>query len=84
MAGEEDEAKLLQDAKSLPFGDRLTHKHWKVRSEAYLDVTKEAVWAENTASGVLKEFGERSSSFRALGAAGLSSHSSPPCVVSVD
>lgn len=54
---EEDEAKLLQDAKRLPFEDRLTHKHWKVRSEAYADVTKEAQWAENASSGVLKDFG---------------------------
>lgn len=57
MGSEEDEAKLLQEAKSLPFAERLTHKHWKVRSEAYLDVTKEAVWAENVTGGILKEFG---------------------------
>lgn len=73
MASEEDEAKLLQEAKSLPFCDRLTHKHWKVRSEAYLDVTKEAVWAESTSSGILKEFGARSSHLYYIQARGVAS-----------
>lgn len=34
----EDEAKSLLDAKQLPFADRVAHKNWKVRSEAYDDI----------------------------------------------
>ena len=53
----DDDSALLEQAKALPFGERLTHKHWKARNEAYLEVTKEAVWAENANADLLKEFG---------------------------
>ena len=34
----EDEAKQLADAKKLPWGERVEHKNWKVRSEAFEDL----------------------------------------------
>lgn len=34
----EDEAKALSDAKQMPFPERVAHKHWKVRSEAFDDI----------------------------------------------
>ena len=34
----DDEAKTLSDAKQLPYADRVAHKNWKVRSEAYDDI----------------------------------------------
>ena len=47
VAMTEAEAKddaLIAAAKSLPLPDRLLHAHWRVRSDAYADVVKEAGW----------------------------------------
>ncbi len=34
----EDETRLLQEAKKLPWEDRLAHKNWKLRNDAYIDM----------------------------------------------
>lgn len=34
----DDEGQLLSEAKQLSFSDRVAHKNWKVRSEAYDDI----------------------------------------------
>lgn len=35
----DDEAKVLAQAKALPMSERVAHKNWKVRSEAYDDIS---------------------------------------------
>jgi len=35
---EVDETKLLADAKKLPWDERVGHKNWKVRQDAYVDM----------------------------------------------
>lgn len=34
----DDQAKILEDAKKLPFADRVAHKSWFVRAAAYEDI----------------------------------------------
>ena len=50
---------LIAAAKSLPLSDRLLHSHWRVRSDAYADVVKEAGWAQDGTTQPLRDFGAR-------------------------
>ena len=62
VAMTEAEAKddaLIAAAKSLPLPDRLLHAHWRVRSDAYADVVKEAGWAQDGTTQPLRDFGAR-------------------------
>lgn len=34
----EDDTRLLDEAKKLPWEDRLTHKNWKIRNDGYVDL----------------------------------------------
>lgn len=53
----DDEGKLLDAARKAPWGERLTHKNWKARVEAYADVAKFASTSFDAAHPALKEFG---------------------------
>jgi hypothetical protein len=50
---------IIAAAKSLPLPDRLLHSHWRVRSDAYADVVKEASWAQDGSTQPLRDFGAR-------------------------
>ncbi|KAL8032652.1 hypothetical protein ABFS82_13G110300 [Erythranthe guttata] len=52
----EDE-KLLKEAKKLPWEDRLTHKNWKVRNDANLDLAAVCDSISDPKDGRLREFG---------------------------
>ena len=63
----DDDGAQLAEARSLQLPERLVHKYWKARAEAYLEITKEAVWAADALSSPLKDFGAprfRSAPFR--------------------
>ena len=55
----DEEAKILADAKKLPLADRVEHKNWKVRSEAYEDVRAACERAFSSSDPILDEAGER-------------------------
>ncbi|XP_019170142.1 PREDICTED: protein MOR1-like [Ipomoea nil] len=52
----EDE-KLLKEAKKLPWEDRLTHKNWKVRNDANIDLAELCGSITNPKDPRLREFG---------------------------
>jgi hypothetical protein len=52
-----DDEAVVREAKNLPLPERLVHAHWRVRSDAYADVVKEAGWAQDISTQPLKEFG---------------------------
>ena len=54
--GGDDEA-LVRAAASLPLPERLSHAHWRVRSDACAEVVKEASWASEATTPPLREFG---------------------------
>jgi hypothetical protein len=58
-AGGGDDDALVRSAKTLPLEARLTHANWRVRVDAYADVTQEVGSAENADAPSLKEFGAR-------------------------
>lgn len=53
----EDE-KLLKEAKKLPWEDRLTHKNWKVRNDANIDLAELCGSITDPKDPRLREFGE--------------------------
>lgn len=53
----DDEAKLLAQAKSLPLEDRVSHKNWKVRSEAYEDIVAACDRAASFSDPIFREAG---------------------------
>eukprot|EP00232_Nephroselmis_pyriformis_P008410 CAMPEP_0182876752 /NCGR_PEP_ID=MMETSP0034_2-20130328/14326_1 /TAXON_ID=156128 /ORGANISM="Nephroselmis pyriformis, Strain CCMP717" /LENGTH=510 /DNA_ID=CAMNT_0025009557 /DNA_START=53 /DNA_END=1581 /DNA_ORIENTATION=- len=54
----EDEAQVLAKAKKLSWEDRIAHKNWKVRSDAYTDMAAACQAAMSPSDPVLSEFGE--------------------------
>ncbi len=52
-----DDEAVITAARSLPMPERLSHAHWRVRSDAYADVVKEAGSAQGTLSQPLRDFG---------------------------
>ena len=54
-----EEAKELAEAKNLPLADRAEHKIWKVRSEAFEDVSAACDKAFTSADPVLDGAGKR-------------------------
>lgn len=56
----DEEAKVLEAAKKLPWEERLSHKNWKARVAAYSDVSDIAGKAYDGSNPALKEFGESS------------------------
>jgi cytoskeleton-associated protein 5 len=55
----EDEAQVLAAAKKLPLCERVEHKNWKVRSEAYEDVRAGCERAFSSSDPMLNEAGKR-------------------------
>lgn len=55
----DDESKVLAEAKKLPWGERVEHKNWKVRSEAFEDLQSAYGRAFNSSDPVFQETGER-------------------------
>ena len=53
-----EEEKLLKEAKKLPWEDRLTHKNWKVRNEANIDLAALCDSISDPKDPRLREFGE--------------------------
>lgn len=53
----DDEAKVLEQAKKLPFSERLVFTNWKARVSAYEDVSKIAASAYDASNPALKDFG---------------------------
>ena len=53
-----EEEKLLKEAKKLPWEDRLSHKNWKVRSEANIDLAAVCDSITDPKDSRLREFGE--------------------------
>lgn len=53
----EDEAKVLADAKRLSLADRVEHKNWKVRSEAYEDLKARCDRAFSDSDPIFEEAG---------------------------
>jgi hypothetical protein len=54
----DEEAKVLKEAKSLPLADRVEHKVWKVRSEAFEDICSACDKAFDGSDPVLDGAGE--------------------------
>eukprot|EP00898_Chlorokybus_atmophyticus_P007131 jgi/Chlat1/7419/Chrsp6S09189 len=52
-----EEEQILKDAKKLAFEDRIAHKLWKVRNEAYADIASACASADGPDDRKLKEFG---------------------------
>lgn len=59
----DDEAQVLLAAKKLPLYERIEHKNWKVRSEAYDDVRAGCERAFSSSEPILDEAGKRSGIF---------------------
>jgi hypothetical protein len=57
MAEGADDDALVREAKALPLPERLAHANWRVRVDAYADVVKEAVCAQDASAQPLKDFG---------------------------
>jgi hypothetical protein len=55
--GGDDTEALVRDAERLPWADRLTHAHWRVRVEAYAAVTAAAAAAGDVSAPPLSDFG---------------------------
>ena len=53
----DDEARVLAQAKSLPLEDRVSHKNWKVRSEAYEDIAASCDRAAGPSDPILSQAG---------------------------
>lgn len=53
----DDEVTVLSDAKQLPFSDRVAHKNWKVRSEAYDDIKSCCQKVFSDEDPVLQQYG---------------------------
>lgn len=58
----DDEAQVLAAAKKLPLYERVEHKNWKVRSEAYEDVRAGCERAFSSSDPILDEAGKCSDS----------------------
>ena len=54
----DDEAQVLAAAKKLPLYERVEHKNWKVRSEAYEDVRAGCERAFSSSDPILDEAGK--------------------------
>lgn len=55
----EDEVQVLAAAKKLPLDERVEHKNWKVRSEAYEDIRGGCERAFSSSDPILGQSGER-------------------------
>ena len=53
----DDEVKVLSDAKQLSFADRVAHKNWKVRCEAYEDINSYCQKVFSDEDPVLSQYG---------------------------
>lgn len=53
-----EEEKLLKEAKKLPWEDRLSHKNWKVRNEANIDLAAVCDSITDPKDARLREFGK--------------------------
>ena len=53
----DDEVKVLSDARQLSFADRVAHKNWKVRCEAYEDINSYCQKAFSDEDPVLSQYG---------------------------
>ena len=62
----EEEAQVLAAAKKLPLFERVEHKNWKVRSEAYEDVRTSCERAFSSSDPILDEAGERNAAIAFL------------------
>ena len=54
----DDEVNVLSAAKQLPFAERVAHKNWKVRSDAFDDVRISCQKVSNDEDPVLSQYGE--------------------------
>jgi hypothetical protein len=54
----EDEGQVLAAAKKLPWPERIAHKNWKVRSDAYSDIRQTCERAFSAEDPCFSEFGE--------------------------
>ena len=54
----DDEQKLIAEAKKWHWADRLAHKDWKIRNDAYLDIAAACNSIEDPKDPKLKEIGE--------------------------
>lgn len=54
----DDEQKILLEARRLPLPDRVGHKNWRVRSEAWEDVRARCERAFSSSDPILDEAGE--------------------------
>lgn len=54
----DDEAKVLADAKKLSYSDRVAHKNWKVRSEAFEDVRTGCSRASGASDTIVQQAGK--------------------------
>jgi hypothetical protein len=52
-----DDDAVVRDAQRLPWADRLSHAHWKVRNEAYAAITAEATPGADANASPLVDFG---------------------------
>ncbi|KAK4260618.1 hypothetical protein QN277_003711 [Acacia crassicarpa] len=52
-----EEEKLLQEAKKLPWEERLFHKNWKVRNEAHIDLAALCDSISDPKDPCIREFG---------------------------
>jgi alpha-N-acetylglucosamine transferase len=52
-----DEQKVLADARKLPYSERVAHKNWKVRSEAYESIASTCSRAFSENDECFYEFG---------------------------
>ena len=53
----DEEARLLEQAKKLPWSERLVHANWRARVQAYEDVNKVAASSYDATNPALKDFG---------------------------
>jgi len=59
----DDEVKVLSDAKHLPLSDRVAHKNWKVRSEAYEDIKSSCQKVFSNEDPILNQYGMERDSY---------------------
>jgi hypothetical protein len=55
----EDEDDVVQQARGSPMPQRLAHKHWKVRAEAYREIAQAGEYADSVKQSPLSHFGAR-------------------------
>lgn len=75
---DQDEEKILADARKLPISERVAHKSWKARGEAYDSISTACERALNEDDECFREFGwfmRASNAFAWL----LLSHARPSC-----